>query len=518
MPIAPEHLHLAYDGPFYAFLYGRASRDPGKKGRSVESQLTEGRSVCEANNWPIIREFPEVDRSASRYAKKTRELWEEMLEGIESGVPRILVAFEASRYYRDLEAYVRLRRACMESGVLLCYDGAVYDLSKRSDRKATAQDAVNAEDEADGIQLRNSRTVRQNAERGGPHGRVLWGYERRYDAKTGELLGQFPRPDRADAIELIFERFVARRTIYSIWKHLQLVRDPVADEREWQYYHVYEILRNPSYAGRRVFQGKDFKKAQWDGIVSVETYEAAQAILNEDGRPGVDWSVQHELAGIGRCGRCPSDEQTPPPPLRSSPSDGVATYVCKAKADVTIRAEKLDAYVQEAVVEWLSSKAAVAAFDPTKGDEKATKARSRHKALADQLEEARTMAADFDDDGKPKLSVASLAAMEARLQPLIDKARQAVADLPSTPPQLKGLVGQPRDVVDAAWADLDIEQRRAIYRMVVNVLLFPARAGGVRKIEPGRVKLTFVGESGFTREWRRVPAQRAGDAQGSETR
>lgn len=247
MPIAPEHLHLAYNGPFYAYLYGRASRDPGKRGRSVNSQLTEGRSVCEQNGWPIIREFRDVDRSASRYAKKTREDYEEMLEGIESGVPRILVAFEASRYYRDLEAYVRLRRACMESGVLLCYDGAVYDLSKRSDRKATAQDAINAEDEADGIQLRNARTVRQNAERGGPHGRLLWGYMRRYDPATGDLVGQFPNPKRADGIELIFNRFVAGNTIYSIWKHLQLVRDPVKDEREWQYYHVYEILRNPSY-------------------------------------------------------------------------------------------------------------------------------------------------------------------------------------------------------------------------------------------------------------------------------
>ncbi|MFW3473593.1 recombinase family protein [Streptomyces microflavus] len=516
MPIAPEHLHLAYEGPFYAYLYGRDSRDPKRRGRSVTSQLIEGRQVCEANGWPIIREFRDGNRSASRYAKRTREDWEEMLEGIENGVPRILVAFEASRYYRDLDAYVRLRRACMESGVLLCYDGAVYDLSKRSDRKSTAQDAINAEDEADGIQARNARTVRQNAAKGGPHGRILWGYMRKYDPLTGDLIGQFPHPERRDAIETIFNSFVSRRSIYKITKDLKASRDPVEDDRDWKYYHVYEILRNPSYAGRRVFQGKDHRKAQWDGIVSMETFEAAQKILEEDSRPQAnDWSVKHELAGIAWCGYCPPDDEGWPISLRTIWGRGDATqYICRAKNDVAVQTDRLDAYVEEAVVEWLSSKAAAAAFDPTKGDEKASKARARYESLHSQLEEARSMAADFDDEGKPKLSVASLASMEARLQPLIDKAKKDIKEAPTTPRHLLSMLGAPRETVEAAWAALDIEQRRAVIRTVVNVRLFKATRRGRLPLEPGRVQLTFYGETGFIRESRRgrvvVPHPRAG--------
>jgi site-specific DNA recombinase len=68
MPIAPEHLHLAYQGPFPAVIYGRASRDPKKRGRSVDAQLLESRRTCNDNDWPIVREFRDDDRSASRHA------------------------------------------------------------------------------------------------------------------------------------------------------------------------------------------------------------------------------------------------------------------------------------------------------------------------------------------------------------------------------------------------------------------------------------------------------------------
>jgi DNA invertase Pin-like site-specific DNA recombinase len=521
MPIAPEHLHLAYEGPFYAYLYGRASRDPKKKGRSVNSQITEGRSVCDTNGWPIIREFRDVDRSASRYAKKTREDYEEMLEGIENGIPRILVAFEASRYYRDLDAYVRLRRACMQSGVLLCYDGAVYDLSKRGDRKATAMDAINAEDEAEGIQLRNARTVRQNAAKGGPHGRILWGYTRRYDPDSGELIGQFPHPERADVVKLVYERFLAGSTIYSITKHLQ-TRDAVEDGRTWEYFHVYEMLRNPSYAGQRVFQGKVHGKALWKAIVSEDKFDAVQKLLAaEDRAESKDWSVQHLLAGIARCGRCPSDDMNPPPPLRSITSDGYPTYVCKMASDVSIRCDKLEAYVEEAVLDWLSSKAASAAFDPTKGQEAAAKARSRYDSLHAQLEEARSAASRFDEDGRPELSVASLASIEGRLQPMIDDAKKQLRDVPAVPTQVQKLLGCPRELMEDAWDALVLEQQRALLRTVVNIRLFRASRPGVRTVEPGRVQLTFYGEKGFSREWRRgpvtVPPQRA-DAPDPETR
>ncbi|EST22824.1 recombinase family protein [Streptomyces niveus] len=505
MPIAPEHLALAYTGPFNAYLYGRASVDPNKKGRSVASQLGAGRTLCHDNGWPIVAEFKDVDRSASRYAKRGRERFEEMIEGIEAGRCRILVAWEASRYYRDLEVYLRLRNACMAAGVLLCYNGAVYDLSKRGDRKLTAQDALQAEDEADGIRDRNLRTMRTNAAEGRPHGRLLYGYARRYDPDTGDLIEQYPHPKQSPIVAEIFERVAAGETEYSIIQDLQTRGDRVPGVK-WQQYHLSNMLRNPSYMGHRVFQGKDIGPGNWKGIVEEDLFERVQRIVKNPARLTTkDWSVKHLLSGIGRCGECPTW-----PPLRMLNNRGIISYQCDENYDTVISEAKLDAYVEEAVIEYLGSKAAIAAFRSTDDEKRAEQARALHGRLTTQLKEARKAATTVREDGSLALSVDSLGAMESSLTPQIEKAKEQMEAF-TAPPVLRGLIG--RENVDELWDDMTIDQRRSVLRAVVNVRLFKARARGVTRIEPGRVQLTFLGEPGFIREWRRgrekspVPAE-----------
>ncbi|NDZ63621.1 recombinase family protein [Streptomyces cyaneofuscatus] len=499
MPIAPEHLALLYTGPFDAYLYGRASRDPKKKGRSVGSQLSEGRELCEENGWPIKAEFPDVDRSASRYAKRAREKFEEMIAGIESGDCRILVAWEASRYYRDLEVYIRLRNACMANGVLLCYNGTVYDLSKRADRKATAQDALQAEDEAEGMRDRNLRTVRQNAKAGAPHGRLLWGYARRYDVDTGDLVEQYVHPERGPIVRDIFERVAAGQTEYSILKVLRSKGERLPGQR-WEYHNLQGMLRNIGYNGRRIHQGRDAGKATWPAIVDDELFAAVQQIVSAPGRRTTDsTAVVHLLSGIARCGLCPG---TPPPHLKVlNNRGGILSYQCSEKYDVVIAKAKTDAYVEEAVIEYLESKAALAAFTSTEDQKRASTARARMKQLQGQLDEGRVLAGQLDASGVPRLSVTSLASLEASLMPQIEKAK-AESERLNVPPVLRGLVGRPN--VDAIWQDMTIEQRRTVLRAVVNIRLMKARVSGVRKIEPGRIRLTFYGEPGFVSDWHRA--------------
>lgn len=499
MPIAPEFLHLAYPGQeFPAYLYGRASRDPKRKGRSVKSQLDEGRTMCLDNGWPIAGEFQDVDRSASAYARKKRDDFEEMIQGIESGECRILVAFEASRYYRDLEAYVRLRRICMEAGVLLCYNGQVYDLSKSADRKATARDAVDAEGEAESIRERNLRTTRQNAKRGGAHGPVPDGYKRRYDPDSGDLIDQIPHPERAPLITEIFRRAAAAEELSAICRDLNERGETTHRGKPWQRHHLHAILRNPAYIGHRRHLGVDTGKGLWDPVCDdedfTEIFHAVQEILALPGRqlsPGPE--ARHLQTGIALCGECPGE-----PSLRSVTVRGRTNYNCSARYDVALRENRMDAYVEEAVITWLSSEAAVAAFDDAAKDDKTRKARVRLKVLEGQLEDAREKARTLRSDGMGMLlSVDSLSGLEASLQPQIDKAR-AEAEPTHLPPSLRELLGKPRHDVDRAWNDkLTLPQRRMILRMVVTIRLFKASTRGVRTIEPGRITLSFFGEPGF---------------------
>ncbi|NUS29837.1 MAG: recombinase family protein, partial [Streptomyces sp.] len=391
MPIAPEYLHLVYPelAPYDAFLYGRNSADPKKKARSVADQLSEGRALCDEHGWPIKREFKDPGISASRYARKGRDDFEEMLAEIEAGECRILVAWEASRYYRDLEIYVRLRNACYAAGVLLCYNGMVYDLSKRADRKATAMDAIQAEDEAEGIRDRNVRTQKQNASKGRPHGPVLTGYKRVYDPETGELINQFPYEPAVETVGRWFELAEGGKPSEEIARDtrerkLKLAAELTAGGMEegeitkvlidralvtrygndWRGKAITKVLKNKAYIGRKVHEGKDIGKATWPPLVPgeefIERFFNVQQILEaRELGSAHDTTVKHLLSRIPWCGEHGMHE----PIVRwKMDAHGHEQYSCAERGDVTVSAARLQAYVEAAVLRWLRSREAVAAF------------------------------------------------------------------------------------------------------------------------------------------------------------
>lgn len=515
MPIAPEYLHMVHPGVrFDALIYGRASRDPKKKGRSVADQINSGRDLCDTYNWPVVEVFDQdVDRSASRHARRQRKDFEALLAAIEANKGRIVVAWEASRYYRDIEAYIRLRNACMAASVLLCYNGQVYDLSKREDRKTTAQDAIAAEDEAEGIRDRVLRTTRSQAKKGLPHGRILWGYARRYDQETGDLIEQYPHPERAPVVLEVFERIAGGETEYSILQDLES-RGERLPGIPWDYYHLPTMLRNIGYKGRRLHQGADFSEATWPALVPEELFDQVQQIVGDESRNTVrDYAVKHLLSGIARCGVCPDE-----PHLRVAKNRGYLAYGCSAKFDTQMMESKLDAYVEEAVLTWLGSRAARVFFQSGDGEKRAERARTQRAALERQLNEAREKATTFRADGiTPILSLESLAAMEERLLPMIRAAKDAAGEIVAPPLVGRLVESEDRDVI---WSDeLTIEQRRSVLRSVVNIRLNKARARGVRVVEPGRIELVFTDEPGFRARPRyaRAIARAQGRAPAAET-
>src|SRR5215218_7664021 len=173
-----------------AVIYTRVSSDPHDRGRSVDEQEQDCRAVCRHNGWDVARVFSDNDRSASRYATKTRPEHGKLIGFIESGGADVLVTWESSRAQRDLDAYTKLRRLCERHGILWSYQGRVYDMGESTDRFSTGLDALLAERESDETRKRVLRAVRANAEKGRPHGKLLFGYRREYDPVKSELIGQ----------------------------------------------------------------------------------------------------------------------------------------------------------------------------------------------------------------------------------------------------------------------------------------------------------------------------------------
>lgn len=548
MPYDPSYLHLVFPNTqFEAWLYGRASRDPNKQGRSVEDQLAAGRTLCGSRNWHIADEFKDTGLSASRHSKQARDDFEELLDTIENtparpGVIRIVVAYEASRYYRDLDAYVLLRRACLNAGVLLCYKNTVYDLSRADDRKATAMDAIAAEGEADDIRDRNLRTAARTAAAGDPHGRLIFGYARTYETVNGQLrcVGQYENPVTGPYVYKALVHIDRGGSVGSLIRWLNSEPDAArSDGLPWTSRNVRLTLLNRAYLGERK-NGGDWRQASWPAIRGLETPEGramfnrVTAKLSDPGRRTQRGSApSHLLTLIGTCGPC-GDHAL----LKGLPKSGsgrqrtVRALQCSEKKDVSIREDWLDAFVEEAVIEWFRDKRkAVAALVSEAGDveEKMTAAQRRINAYEEQLAEAARLAEEFDEEtGQFRLSAGALASMEQRLLPKLEAERKKLREVTGVDPVLLSLInardpdvvwsGAPEADGQPAVQALSLEQKREVIKKIVNVRLWKARSSGVRGIEDGRVTLTFAGEPGFRDRPLRAPAsvRALADAQGAD--
>ncbi|MGY5048229.1 recombinase family protein [Streptomyces sp. 900105755] len=531
MPYDPSYLHLVIPNTqFEAWLYGRASRDPKKRGDSVEDQLREGRALAAASNWRVADEFQDVGISASRHAQQDRDDFEDLLEVIRTtppipGVKRILVAYEASRYYRDLEAYVRLRNACMEADWLLCYKNTVYDLSRSDDRRATAQDAINAEGEADDIRDRNIRTAGRTAAAGDPHGPLIFGYRREYDTVNGQLkcTGQYEDETTGPYVYNALVHIDEGKSISTLIRWLNSETDAARlNGRPWTTHNVRLMLLNRAYLGERHHRGQ-WRKASWPPIKGLDCPEGramfnrVTALLTDAGRVSHRGSeVAHLLSLIALCGPCGDDH-----PLVGLPSaKSGPTLQCRDKKDTSIRERWLDAYVETAVIEWFrDKKKATSALVTDEGDveAKVTAVQRRINAFEEQLAEAQQQAEEFDETtGRFKLSPTALASLEQRLLPKLEAERAKLREVTGVSPLLLSLLnapdpdvvwnGRPETDERPAVGGLSLEQKREAVKAVVTVRLWKARSPGVRRIEDGRVTLAFAGEPGFRDRSRRALA------------
>jgi DNA invertase Pin-like site-specific DNA recombinase len=479
--------------PLRAALYGRASSDPKKRGRSIKDQFEVGELECEDRGWLVVDRYEDRDRSASRKARRDREDYLRLVADAEAGLFDVIVYADSSRASRNMRSSIDLRELCEKTGILLCYGSRVYDMTVAADRKEFSRDALQSEEEAEAIIVRAQRTARLNAHRGSPHGKIPFGFIRRYDPESGHLIGQAPHPEHADVIVDLFARAAARESLDSLTAELRKYV-PDASRAGLRY-----LLRNRAYIGVRAHHGQDMAKCTWDPIVEEGVFLDVQDVLADPTRRTQrDSRVRHLLSGIAECAVClvaGAEDAT----LCVKSISGALRYRCASGSHVTVRKEVFEAYVEAALWRWLSSKAAVAAFSARSDGGQAEKLRTKIKNMNKQLETAREQAGEIDDFGVPALSIESLAATERLLLPKVAEADELLRALTSAQdPLIARLVGAPHEDISAAWnGELTLSQQRHVLRRVVNVELRKASTRGVQRLEAGRIGLTFNGEEGF---------------------
>jgi DNA invertase Pin-like site-specific DNA recombinase len=467
--------------PLRAFIYQRASHDPRKRATSTADQSTENTRTCAARGWTIAGSFTDDGRSASRHAKQGRPDYSKMIEAIRRGEADIIVAWEASRANRDVVVDRQLVNLCAEMGVLICYNNRVYDPRDPDDRFMLGIGALQAEREADGIQARNSRTTRLNAETGRPHGRIPFGYTREYDPQTGDLLKQVVVESEAELVREIAERIYSGASLNGIAADLTCRGVPTPGGKDhWTPTQVKRVVLKPTNVGLRIFQGRVVGKASWDPILDPEVYEVCEAILTAPDRGHrKDTKIKYLLSGIATCW-CGGLIRVR---TRGGDSGRPPYYICIKAWDAVIGVAVFDTIAQEQLLAYVERPEFVESLAPVPESEEARSAASGLAELEARLAEATELAA------AGALSMVRLSALEQKLQPLIDAAVSgARARLVEVPPVVKQIAGPG---AREAWGELDLVQRRSAIRALMTVRLNKA-AQGARRVTPDRYTIDFL--------------------------
>lgn len=490
----PVNLHDAVmgngSGPVLrAFIYDRVSRLMPRGSNSVRDQSLENRRFCEARGWAVVAEFEDPGRSASRYARTTRPGYEQMLERARKGECDVIVVWESSRANRDTEAHLKLARdVCERMGILLCINGQVHDMRRSDDRFRAHIDALMAEREADAIRDRVLRTTRLNAERGGPHGRLPYGYRREYDPQTRALLRQVVDEEKAEIVREIAARVAGGQSLSAIRRDLAARGVPSPHGEEWTLTTLRNLVLRPTNIGKRQHQGQIVGDARWEPILDEETFYACLKVLSDPARKVTrDRDLRHMLAGVPVCGRCLFLLAEADQPMRSlHAKEGHFIYVCRSCYRVSVRTEPLERYVCAIVLARIEQPDFAAALKPDVSRDAVREALAEAEVLEGQLAQARELASTVRG-GRIALPMGEFTALAARLTPLIEAARARALD--ATVPPIVRAVGGPgaRDRFEV----MGLAQRRALVRAVARVVVYPA-GRGVRGVGPHRVSVHWL--------------------------
>jgi site-specific DNA recombinase len=115
-----------------AAIYARLSLEREANAENVQMQIEECRAYIDVQGWNLCGVFSDTDISASKYSKKPRPGYEQLLEAVRVGEVECIVITEMPRLYRRLEELLELTRLA-ETTALQRIDSTdgnyYYDLS-----------------------------------------------------------------------------------------------------------------------------------------------------------------------------------------------------------------------------------------------------------------------------------------------------------------------------------------------------------------------------------------------------
>lgn len=424
------------------------SRESKGKSASIETQEQANLAACDEIGAEVVANLG--DRvSASRFGTKARAGWPEIIELVGSGQIDVLVVWEVSRADRTMDRWVPFLTACRDHGVsiYITNEETLYDVRKGPHRKALLDAGSDAELESEKISARTRRGVAGAAAAGKGHGPVSYGFTRIYDMHDRRIFTQQPNEFAPIAAEII-ERVARRDPLTRLEREFNERGIPSPNGGRWTRRGLRALALNASYAGFRSHNGV-LHEANWDGIVPVETWRAAVAVLNEEDRVtsapgGYKWLLSYVAT-------CPEGDPLQCRPPR--PGGRRAFYRCD---HVGIGVFELDEFITRLTVARLAKPDARQLFE---GDS-AEAQRARDEVARIRLEL---------DDLAEKLAAGQISAMlAAAAEPGIQRrlaAAEAQVQVHSQHGAVLALIGSAgasEKEIRARWDALSVAGRRSV--------------------------------------------------------
>lgn len=457
-------------------IYARISKDLTGERLGVERQLEDCRALARELGWPVGDEYVDNDKSA--YSGKARPEYRRMLDDLRSGARDGVIAWHADRLHRspaELEEFIIV--ADSAGAEIRTVRSGRLELDNATGRMTARIVGAVARSESERMSERMKRGNRQRAEQGRPNtrGRRKFGYEK--DAVT-------IREDEAAIIRELAERFLAGESLVSLVRWLNDNEIPTATGHgTWWSAGLRKLLHSARISGQREYHGEIVAAGQWPAIITPEQTTRIRRILDDPARRTLRTPSRYLLTGLLTCARCKR-------PLISHPKSGVPAYDCRrdvgrdACGKLSIVAEPLDELIRDMVLDALDgpelARAMLTRSDPnTTAENLASQIRADEDKLT-QLAEA------FADD---VLTPAQLKAATTKLRRRIAAARDQLATLDGRR-ELGRYLGHGNEL-RTRWQTVNLDQRRAVIRSVVDaVIIHPAKPGGGR-FDPDRAEIRW---------------------------
>lgn len=506
--------------PPTVWLYGRVSQETRSgrgAGRSVNQQLTIGKRIAGENEWRIGGVYQDNDRSASEYARRSREDWERLLDDINAKARDgdILWVWELSRGTRERLVWANLVEVCKRKRMWIGVNHKVFDPHDADDMHSLDQMMAAAIHESAKTRERVSRDIQAHADEGGLHGPTGYGYRRIYDPATRELIRQELHPDQAPIIREAARRYLTGESIGEIVKDLnrrkiptergrvagEIIVDKDGTERVCQGWNgkvLRESLLRPTLMGMRGHNGRLIAPEEgrgWPILIDPEDWYAIRQKLTTKTRDNYSrrGTVMYPLSGAAVCdvcgGRIGSAGKT---------RVGVAKYNCMGlwagapSGHVTRKHTTLDADVEVLLVRRFSMPDVLDAYRPQGPSPVELQELSRELSeLREDLELAR---AATQTRGPRRMRMTDFLRVQAdygaRIEELEAQLRpQAVS------PMLEELAGPtPADVLRVWRAWTPYQQREALRAAAEEIRVLQVGKGRLNVPPEESVFIRWVGE------------------------